>query len=66
VSRIALLEVLDRDGHVKHYLPIGEWPVSVGRALDNDLVLDDAHVAPHHLRIAADESGAVFVEVGDS
>jgi hypothetical protein len=66
VTRIALLEVLDRDGHVKHYLPITEWPVTVGRALDNDLVLDDAHVAPRHLRIDADEAGAVFVEVGDT
>jgi hypothetical protein len=66
VSRIALLEVLDRDGHVKHYLPISGWPVSVGRSLDNDLVLDDAHVAPRHLRIDADETGAVFVEVGET
>jgi len=66
VNRVALLEVLDRDGHVKHYLPITEWPVTVGRALDNDLVLDDAHVAPRHLRIDADEAGAVFVEVGET
>jgi hypothetical protein len=66
MSRVALLEVLDRDGHVKHYLPIGAWPVSAGRALDNDLVLDDPHVAPHHLRIDADESGGVFIEVGDT
>lgn len=65
-SRIALLEVLDRDGHVKHYLPITAWPVSVGRALDNDLVLDDSHVAPRHLRIDADEAGAVFLEVGET
>ena len=65
MSRVALLEVLDRDGHVKHYLPVSAWPVSAGRALDNDLVLDDPHVAARHLRIDADESG-VFVEVGDT
>ncbi|HJV62118.1 MAG TPA: FHA domain-containing protein, partial [Albitalea sp.] len=62
---IALLEVLDRDGHVKHYLPVAAWPVSAGRALDNDLVLDDPHVAAHHFHIAADEAG-VFVQVGDT
>lgn len=66
MSRIAVLEVLDRDGHVKHYLPIAQWPIGVGRALDNDLVLDDPHVAPRHLRIDADETGAVFLEVGET
>ncbi|HEV7914340.1 MAG TPA: FHA domain-containing protein [Albitalea sp.] len=65
MTTIALLEVLDRDGHVRHYLPIGAWPVSAGRALDNDLVLADGHIAAHHFRIDADESG-VFVQVGDS
>lgn len=55
---IALVEVLDRDGHVRHALPVRTWPVRVGRALDNDLVLDDPHVAAHHLRIDADETGA--------
>ena len=29
------------------------WPLRIGRALDNDLVLADPHVAPHHLRIDA-------------
>jgi len=62
---IALLEVLDRDDHVKHYLPVSTWPVSAGRALDNDLVIDDAYVAPHHFRVDADENG-VFVQVGET
>jgi hypothetical protein len=65
VKTLALLEVLDRDGHVRHHLPVGAWPVSAGRALDNDLVLDDAHIAAHHFRIDADEHG-VFVQVGDT
>ena len=55
---IALVEVLDRDGHVRHALPVRAWPVRIGRALDNDLVLDDPHVAAHHLRIDADPAGA--------
>ncbi len=64
-TRIAVLEVLDRDGHVRQYLPIASWPVSVGRALDNDLVLDDVHIAPHHFSVAIDEAG-VFVQVGET
>jgi len=65
MNTIALLEVLDRDGHVRQALPISAWPVRVGRALDNDLVLDDAHIAAHHLSIDADDSGT-FVQVGDT
>lgn len=65
ITRIAVLEVLDRDGHVRHYMPIADWPVSVGRALDNDLVLDDEHIAAHHFNLGRDEAG-VFVQVGDT
>jgi hypothetical protein len=64
-TRIGVLEVLDRDGHVRHYVPISEWPLRVGRALDNDLVLDDEHIAAHHFDIGSDEAG-VFVQVGDT
>ena len=65
VPTIALLEVLDRDDHVKHYLPVASWPVTAGRALDNDLVLDDGYIAPHHFCVDADEAG-VFVHVGET
>jgi FHA domain len=36
---------------------VKQWPVSIGRALDNDLVLIDPFVAPHHARIEQSESG---------
>ncbi len=65
MTRLALLEVLDRDGHVRQSAPVDAWPAAVGRALDNTLVLDDPHVAAHHLRIDADADG-VFVQVGDT
>jgi hypothetical protein len=65
MSTLALLEVLDRDGHVRQSRPIGAWPATVGRALDNDLVLDDPHIAARHFSIDADASG-VFVQVGDT
>jgi hypothetical protein len=63
---LALLEVLDRDGQVRQSLAVTGWPVQVGRALDNHLVLDDPHVAPHHLTVDADAQGAEFVQVGDT
>ena len=31
---------------------------SVSRAYDNDVVINDPYVAPHHIRIFRDESGA--------
>ena len=44
----ALLEMVDRDGQVRQAWRIEHWPVSIGRALDNDVVLSDPHVAAHH------------------
>ena len=36
--------------------------IRVGRAYDNDVVLDDPYVAPHHLRIHRSESGGWIAE----
>ena len=36
-----LIEVLDRDGQVRQSFPVAQWPLRVGRALDNDVVLSD-------------------------
>jgi len=47
----ALLEVVDRDGLVRQSWRIERWPVSIGRALDNTIVLSDPHVAAHHATI---------------
>jgi hypothetical protein len=45
---LALLEAVDRDGMVRQSWRIEHWPVSIGRALDNAVVLSDPHVAAHH------------------
>lgn len=37
--------------------------MTIGRALDNTLVLDDPHVAAHHTRLAPDERGRVVLTV---
>lgn len=63
---LAVLEVLDRDGVVRQSVKVGAWPLRVGRALDNDLVLDDPYTAAQHLRIARDEQGRLAVTVGES
>lgn len=48
---LALLEAIDRDGLVRQAWRIDRWPVTIGRALDNTVVLSDVHVAAHHATI---------------
>lgn len=48
METLALIEVLDRDGHPRQVLRVAQWPVRIGRAIDCDLVLDDPHVAALH------------------
>lgn len=62
---IALLELLDRDGHVRQSLGVAAWPLRVGRAIDNDLVLDDPYTAAHHFVVDTDERG-VYLRAGAS
>lgn len=50
-SPLALIELMDRDGTVRQAWPVRRWPVTVGRAIDNTIVLDDPAVAAHHLRL---------------
>jgi len=62
---LPLLEILDRDGHVRQSVAVQRWPLRVGRALDNDVVLSDPHVAPSHLSIAPAEHG-LAITVGET
>ena len=61
----ALLEAIDRDGFVRQSWRIERWPVTIGRALDNQVVLSDPHVAAHHatldLLAAAEGAPATLV-----
>lgn len=56
-ERVALIEWLDRDGHVQRGADVQRWPLSLGRALDNTVVLDDPHVAAHHATVQPDAEG---------
>ena len=57
MDSLALLEVIDRDGQPRQWFAVHEWPLRIGRALDNDVVLGDGHVAAHHLTIAPAAQG---------
>lgn len=62
--RLALIEVFDRDGRLLRLHEVHEWPVSVGRDLGCELVLDDPHVAARHAVIDADAEGRPRLQVG--
>lgn len=63
MSTLAIVDV--QDGHVRRRIEVATWPLTIGRALDNDVVLDDPHVAAHHATL--NESGrGLELTVGDS
>src|SRR5262245_33307300 len=52
-----ILEQLDPRGRVVLRLKLGEAPIAIGRAYDNDLIIDDPYVDPHQLRIEPGPDG---------
>ena len=49
---LALIERLDDHGQVLQLHRVHHWPQKIGRAVDNDLLIDDPHVAAHHAVLA--------------
>lgn len=60
-----VLELVERDGQVRLLATVTHWPLRIGRALDNDVVLGDPHIAAHHLRVS-ETAGGIAVDVGDT
>ncbi len=56
------VEVLSRHRDVVARYRSDASATTVGRAYDNDVVIDDPAVAAHHLRILRDEGGALIAE----
>lgn len=60
-QRLALVELHERDGRIGRVVDVWRWPLTLGRAMDNDIVIDDPHLAPHHATLAPAEGGGVAV-----
>jgi hypothetical protein len=65
VGALAVIDIQERDGHYRQRHEVQRWPVSIGRGLDNDIVLDDPHVAARHLDLS-EENGQVRFRVGET
>jgi hypothetical protein len=62
MDEVIWVEVLSRHRDVAaRYRCRGPF-ITVGRSYGNDVVIDDPHVAPAHLRIARDDTGALIAE----
>ena len=63
INTKAVIEVLDRDGHVRAAHKVRQWPTRIGRSPRCEVVLDDVHLAAEHaeLRWTADGGPALHL-----
>ena len=55
------IETLARNGDVLHRHQVAQLPIRIGRGYDNDYIVDDAHTAPNHVVIEADDAGQLVM-----
>lgn len=58
-----IFETLTR-GHRQHY-KVTHFPATIGRAYDNDIILSDPSISPHHLEIDQNETGYVLKNISE-
>jgi len=61
-----ILEILDRFGKVRERHKIDRLPLRLGRAYENDIILDDPYVSPIHIEILAGSEGNITIRDLDS
>jgi hypothetical protein len=64
-KRLALIEVAERDARSPRLVDVHAWPVGIGRAIDNEVVVDDPYVAAAHARLDRDDQGRLTLTVLD-
>lgn len=62
MERVIVIEVRDRRLHLRSRQRLDRFPASIGRAYDNDVIVDDCYVDPHHAVLTLDDDGAVVIE----
>lgn len=55
------IEILARNGEVQHRHAFSDLPISIGRAYDNALILDDVHTAAHHALLESDGADGLTI-----
>jgi len=62
MDRVILVEVRDRRLHLRSRHRLERFPISIGRAYDNDIIVDDRYVDAHHASLSLDDDGVVVIE----
>ncbi|MGZ8465432.1 MAG: FHA domain-containing protein [Candidatus Binatia bacterium] len=66
MAALGYIEILDGKGGVSERIAVDGFPVTVGRAYGNQVILTDSFVCPRHLKIAQDEQGRLLASDLDS
>ena len=61
MSQIIFVEQLTPDGEVLHRTRLTHLPIRIGRAYDNDIILDDPHTAAHHAQIELNQLDELII-----
>lgn len=61
MSQPLFVEIVARNGDVQHRYPVDKLPIGIGRAYDNQIILDDPHTAAHHAVIEETENGELMI-----
>ncbi len=56
-----VVELLDRRGGVRQRVRLRAFPATIGRGYDNDVILDDRHVDPHHAVVERGAHGGLVL-----
>lgn len=62
MEKLLILEVRDGANHLKEWHKIRSYPMSIGRAYSNDIVIDDPFMCPEHLRLENGNGDCVLVK----
>ena len=60
MAALGYIEILDAKGNVIERTAVEAFPLNIGRAYTNQIILSDSYVCPMHLVIAADERGQLI------
>jgi hypothetical protein len=66
MAPLGYIEILDPKGAASERIPIEAFPIRIGRAYTNQVILGDPYVCPAHVEIAPDERGRLIARDLDS
>ena len=66
MAPLGYIEILDAKGNVSERVRVESFPIHIGRAYTNDIVVDDPYVCPMHLTIESEEGGRLIARDLDS